>query len=101
MRLASSRTVFAIGPPGSAKYEIGISPFCDIRPVVGLIVERAALETAEIKDAAVSVPLDTGAQPALAPMAGPEEESPGFCEQMNQQSRNLFLHMAPNDVPTG
>ena len=47
-------------------------------PMVGLIVYSAALDAGETRDAAVSVPIDTGTKPALTAIAGPDEEPLGF-----------------------
>lgn len=74
---ARSYTVFAIGPAESKCLDIGTIPSCGTKPIVGLIVYKAALPAGHIKDPSVSAPMDTGAYPADTPTAEPEEDPEG------------------------
>jgi hypothetical protein len=49
-------------------------------PTVGLRQYSAAREPGKTIEPLVSVPMETGANPAATETAEPEEDPPGFCE---------------------
>jgi hypothetical protein len=58
---------------------MGMIPSWETRPIVGLIVYRAALPAGQTSEASVSVPMARGAYPADTPTAEPEDDPEGLC----------------------
>ena len=73
IKAAMSRADLAIGPAESANGEIRMIPAPETRPMVGLIVYRAALVAGMLSEPSVSVPTEMGANPAATPTAEPDE----------------------------
>lgn len=77
--MAISRALFAMGPAASHNELMGIIPFVDMRPTVGLSVKRAARLEGWTREPLVSVPMAMGTYPAETPTAEPVDEPPGSC----------------------
>lgn len=58
---------------------MGIIPLPGIRPRVGFRVYNAARLAGRTREPSVSVPIETGASPALTDTADPDEDPPVLC----------------------
>ena len=76
--VARSKTDLAMGPAESKWLDMGTIPSWGTRPIVGLMVYKAALPAGKTNDPSVSVPIENGAYPAETPTAEPEDDPEGL-----------------------